>query len=160
MSNTTQNFTPIKRKKFLNMLAETANVSAAARHIGMSRRRMYQIKDTDPSFAEDWENAIDEGVDSLELEARRRAKDGTSKPLMYQGEKCGEVIEYSDTLMMFLLRAHRPEKYKYPEKLRVQNPVNQSVMLVPEVMDIDDWERASKEYAELSIESARIDSKR
>lgn len=48
----------------------------------------------------------------MEDEAFRRAVNGTEKPV-YQGkELVGHVREYSDTLMIFMLKARRPEKFK------------------------------------------------
>ena len=35
------------------------------------------------------------------------------KPVFYQGKPCGAVQEYSDSLLMFMLKAHDP---KYREK--------------------------------------------
>lgn len=55
---------------------------------------------------------MDLGSDALEDEAIRRASQGTLKPVFYQGVQCGEVREYSDTLMMFMLKARRPERFK------------------------------------------------
>jgi hypothetical protein len=41
----------------------------------------------------------------------RRCKDGVEEPRFYEGEVCGHVRKYSDTLAIFLLQARRPEKY-------------------------------------------------
>ena len=34
------------------------------------------------------------------------------EPVYYQGEVVGQVQRYSDTLLMFLLKGRRPEKFK------------------------------------------------
>ena len=34
------------------------------------------------------------------------------EPIYYKGELVGHVRKYSDALMMFLLKAHRPDKYR------------------------------------------------
>lgn len=52
------------------------------------------------------------GVVSLEAEARRRAMDGVDEPVYHKGEVVGHVRKYSDTLLIFLLKAHRPHKYR------------------------------------------------
>lgn len=104
--------TPEKRRTFCKELAETANVSKSAKKIGVSRTRVYEIRKEDSVFAEQWDEAVDRGVDALEEEARRRAYKGTNKPVFYQGVECGTIREYSDTLMIFLLKAARPEKYR------------------------------------------------
>lgn len=104
--------TPKKRAKFLQCLIDTGNVSRAAASIGISRTRMYELKKEDEAFAQAWDEAVDIGIDHLEEEARRRAYQGTDKPVFYQGYQCGTIREYSDTLMIFLLKAHRPDKFK------------------------------------------------
>lgn len=105
--------TPEKKIAFLAALAETGNVSRAATAIGMSRVAVYEWRDDDEEFAAAWERAKRVGMGLLEDEALRRAHDGTEKPVFHQGLQCGTVREYSDTLTIFLLKAHDP---KYREK--------------------------------------------
>ncbi len=111
MANRTK-LTPQKRQHFLKVLAATCNVKEAARDINVSRTQVYEARKRDVEFAAAWDNAIEEGADALELEARRRALEGVKEPVFYKGEVCGHVLRYSDTLLMFLLKAHRPEKYR------------------------------------------------
>ena len=70
------------------------------------------LKATDPAFAAAWDDALEAAVDQLEAEARHRAIDGVEQPHFHQGKVCGTVRKYSDALLMFLLRAHRPETYR------------------------------------------------
>ena len=51
-------------------------------------------------------------VPNLEDEARRRALQGVEKPVFREGRQVGTVTEYSDTLLIFLLKARRPEKFR------------------------------------------------
>jgi hypothetical protein len=51
-------------------------------------------------------------ADQLEQEARRRAHDGVRKPVYQGGKRVGYIQEYSDTLLIFLLKGLRPEKYR------------------------------------------------
>jgi hypothetical protein len=48
----------------------------------------------------------------LEDEAVRRAYEGVERPVFQGGKQVGVVREYSDTLLIFLLKALRPEKYR------------------------------------------------
>lgn len=107
-----QKWTSARRAAFLAALAETGNVSQAARAAKASRSRAYQLKAEDPGFAEEWADALDVATDALDAEARRRAIDGIETPRFHQGQIAGTVRKYSDTLLMFLLRAHRPELYR------------------------------------------------
>lgn len=86
-------------------------MSRSAKEAGVARQVAYRERDSSNAFREAWDDAIEEGLDFLEEEARRRAFEGTEKPVFYKGEECGYVREFSDTLMIFLLKGGRPEKY-------------------------------------------------
>jgi hypothetical protein len=58
------------------------------------------------------DEATDEACDVLEAEAWRRAVDGVDRPIFQRGEQVGVERVYSDNLMVQLLKAHRPEKYR------------------------------------------------
>ncbi len=108
-----------RREVFLCILAETGNVTAAARGAGMTRQQFYKIRRLDPSFAALWRDAEEAAADHLEAEARRRAVDGVEEPLMGGGKlirdddgKAVLVRRYNDRLLEFLLKACRPDKFK------------------------------------------------
>jgi hypothetical protein len=105
--------TPKKDSKeiFLDYLRKSPNVSKAARAAGYTRQRMYQLRDEDEKFARAWREAADESLDDAEGEVFRRAVKGTLKPVFQKGEEVGKIREYSDTLLMFWLKAHRPDRY-------------------------------------------------
>lgn len=112
-------WTKAVRARFLDVLRRTGNVSEAARAVSLSRSRAYQIRRTDQDFASAWDDAEAEAVDSLEAEAWRRAAEGIEEPLVSAGKLVrwddGTVVtlrRYNDRLLEFLLKAHRPEKFK------------------------------------------------
>jgi hypothetical protein len=80
--------------RFLVLYAETGNVAESARGAGCSREAPYRRAKADAAFAEAWAGARETAVDHLEEVARKRAEAG------------------SDTLLIFLLKALRPEKYR------------------------------------------------
>ena len=104
-------WTPGERRCFLDKLRETANVSAAARAAGKSRSSAYQLRQQDEAFRAAWDEALEEALDMLEAELWRRALKGVPRPVYYGGKCCGVIRSYSDQLGMFLLKAHRPERY-------------------------------------------------
>jgi hypothetical protein len=128
---------PAKRqdwaKKFLERLARTGNVSAACKHAKVPRRTAYERRDREVDFAAVWDEAIEIAVEVLELEARRRAAEGTLRPVFQGGKKCGAIREFSDTLLIFLLKAHRPEKYRDNMTLRHEGGVQ--LEIVEEIVD-------------------------
>lgn len=105
-------WTAKRRQRFLDRLAETGNVSTAAALIGCSRSGVYEQRNNDPEFSAAWDVALEVAADALEAEARRRALDGVEEPVFHRGETCGYVRKYSDTLLIFLLKGVRPEKFR------------------------------------------------
>jgi hypothetical protein len=114
------------RRRFLDHLARTGNVSAAARAAGYSRHTLYAWRRQDAEFAETWNDAVIEAVDALEQEARRRAVEGIEQPLVHGGKfvrhedgSIATIRQYSDRLLEFLLKALRPERFR-PETAKGQ----------------------------------------
>lgn len=102
--------TPKKRAKFLKSLAETGNVSEAAKSIGASRPGLYKARDLDENLARAWDSALETASDTLIAEVRRRGLEGFEEELHYQGELTGDVVtKYSDVLLIFLVKGLRPE---------------------------------------------------
>jgi hypothetical protein len=80
-------------EKFLQHLAEGNSVSGAARGTGTSRATLYALRKEDDEIRARWDEAVEQGTDVLEDLALKRART-------------------SDTLIIFLLKARRPERYK------------------------------------------------
>lgn len=71
-----------------------ANVRAACESSGVARRVAYEHYEAYPEFKVRWDTAKENALDSLEDAARKRA------------------LNSSDTLLIFLLKSHRPEVYR------------------------------------------------
>ncbi|KON64793.1 hypothetical protein KOEU_17630 [Komagataeibacter europaeus] len=106
-------------RAFVEALRNTGNVSEACRLSGIGRTTAYQMRETDPAFAAEWDEAMQIAMDSLELEAWRRGRDGydeyvTCKDGLVYDQDGKPVLQrrYSDSLLTTLLKAHRPEKYR------------------------------------------------
>lgn len=67
------------RQVFLERLAETSNVAAAAETAGVSDSLAYRLRRNDASFANGWRAALLEGYEHLELETLHRLRTGTGK---------------------------------------------------------------------------------
>ena len=108
MSRQGKTLTESDRATFLEVLAHGSPVSVAARAAGRSRSTLYAARDADEEFAAAWRDAWEEGADTLEEEARRRAIDGVAEPIYHKGELVDHVRRYSDALLMFLLKKRDP----------------------------------------------------
>lgn len=81
--------------------------------------------------------ALETAAEVLEQEAWRRAVTGTLKPVYQGGEQVGTVREYSNTLMIFLLKGANPEKYR--ERVQQQHSGEVTVR----VAYVNDWRNRS-----------------
>ena len=103
---------PGRKKRWLEAFSISGNVWKACEDTGCSRTAVYYWQEHDDKFAMEYRIAAEKATERLEEEARRRASDGVEKPVYQGGKLVGTVYEYSDTLLMFLLKARKPEKYK------------------------------------------------
>ena len=97
---------------FLDTLRGTGNVRFAASNADVARQVAYRARDSSATFRADWDEALEEARELLEAEARRRAAIGVDEPVFYKGQVVGHIRKYSDKLLMFLLKAHWPEKFR------------------------------------------------
>jgi hypothetical protein len=91
--------TPDAKRKFLKVLAAGSTVTTAARTAGVGPRTVYDNRNRDKEFAAAWDDALEAGTDVLEEIALKRA------------------AEYSDVLLLALLKARRPDKYTDRQRL-------------------------------------------
>jgi len=123
-----------RKRAYLTALAETGMKGRAAALAGVSKRTPNTAQwKNDPEFQAALQLAVQMGYDALEAEAERRAVEGVRKPAgWYKGEPGGYVQEYSDNLLMFLLKAGRPEKYADRHDIRSSHTVN--ILVVKDLM--------------------------
>lgn len=115
---------PEEWDRFFAKLAERGNITDACRVSGIARALVYEYVDGKVAEGVDakiWKAKFDEAkdvaLDRLESVAFERAHDGVDEPLIGRVEKDRDGVvatakRYSDALLMFLLKAHRPAKYK------------------------------------------------
>lgn len=92
--------------KFFKALAKSGNVAASCRLANITQQHVYQMRKENPDFAKQWEQAIDTAIDALEAAAFSRAK------------------RSSDTLLIFLLKSHRPAVYRENTKIELSGNVD------------------------------------
>lgn len=123
------------KKRFLEEFRVHGNVSKACLTIGIVRRRVYDWRECDVEFAAAFAEAEIEATDHMEAEMYRRAVVGTEKPV-YQGkELVGTIREFSDTLLIFMLKARNPAKYR--DNVRVELVTQDDIKRVAEDRGLD-----------------------
>jgi hypothetical protein len=87
------------KPRFLEVLSQGTTVTTAAAAAGIDRSTANRARKTDAAFNTAWTEAEEQGTDVLEEAAIKRA------------------VEFSDTLLLALLRARRPEKFMERQRL-------------------------------------------
>jgi len=113
------------RPKFFEVVRKFGNVRAACREAGISSARVYNLRDPnhsefDPEFKRKWDEAKTEAIEKMEAEGWRRAVEGCQRGVYYKGGRVDSIREYSDTLLIFMLKAHKPDKYRETIKQEVE----------------------------------------
>lgn len=87
--------------RFLELLSSSCNVTLSAKGAGIDRETARRHYKAFPDFAAKWDDAKEAAIEILEAEAWSRAR------------------KQSDVLMIFLLKAHKPERYREQAHLDV-----------------------------------------
>ena len=119
----------LKKKEFLEVYRRIGVISRTAKEICVSVSAVRGWLKKDEKFKKQFEKAYEEVTDTLEAEAIRRA------------------MEKSDSLLMFLLRTRKPEKFS--EKLvvdgKLDNPSASAVAPVQIIFSQDEIGPADRE---------------
>lgn len=120
-----------QKRRFLETYAKLGNATATAEETGISRdRHKYWLK-MSSSYREAFEQADDQATERLEQEARRRALEGREEAVYWNGNQIGTVRKYSDVLLIFLLKAKKPDVYR---EIRTSTTANVSVQAAVKVV--------------------------
>jgi hypothetical protein len=103
---------PKKQAAFLTAYSACGNITEAARRAGLHRRRVYDWQEHDVPFSLAFNIAKEMAGDELEAEAWRRAVEGWDEPVYQNGKLAGYIRKKSDALLVLLLKAAKPEKYR------------------------------------------------
>lgn len=124
-------FSARKRKKFIAALEQLPNVTRACAAAGVSKQTAYTARNVDPDFRDAWDKALSNGIEQAEDELFRRAVEGVEEPVFYEGKRVDVVRKYSDLLLIFLLKGHKPEKYRDNYNVTVSANVNHTHTTIP-----------------------------
>ncbi|MBX7526995.1 hypothetical protein [Qipengyuania vesicularis] len=106
-------WTEDRQRRFIEALASTGSVMAAARAVNMSQEGAYHLRRQPgaESFRKAWQTALDLGVQRIEDVAMDRALNGVEVPVYSYGQLVGTRTAYNDRLLMFMLRNRAPERF-------------------------------------------------
>jgi hypothetical protein len=143
-----------KQKVFLDSFRELGTVSAACIAAGIGRTTAYRWRQADEDFALAWHDLEEDTTDEMEREAYRRAVEGVPEPVFHKGEEIATINRYSDTLLIFMLKARKPETY------RERFDVNHSgKVATPERPDLSKLDLEEAEQLTRLLAKARSDAR-
>lgn len=101
-----------RKRAWLEAFEEHGTVVEACRQTGMVRSTVYRWRQDDKSFEVAWADIEEATTERMEREAYRRAVEGVVEPLVSAGKLVTDVRKFSDTLLIFMLKSRRPERYR------------------------------------------------
>lgn len=102
---------PTKRK-FLAAFEECGSLIRASRWAKISRQNHWKWMHEDPLYPAAFAEAERRSVWSLKDEAVRRAREGLRRAKWHKGKIVGYETEFSDTLLIQMLKARAPEEFR------------------------------------------------
>ena len=116
-----RSWTKEKAARFLTVLAETCNVTEAARRARVSVSNVYEKRKSDAAFRAGWLSAIATAYERLELVLLERAFNGVEKVISRKDGSEERMREYSNQLGLALLKMHRDTAAEASSALPAEN---------------------------------------
>jgi hypothetical protein len=139
--------TPEQDEVFFRLVSQGWSQTRAAEKAGYTVEGVRNWRLREEDFRKRYEEAYECGTNAFEDEVRRRGYAGVNRPVFHKGEVVGHIREYSDSLLMFLLKARKPEVYR--ENFSIEGKVQHDVAVTHEVILRTANERAMRAVAEI-----------
>lgn len=137
---------------FIEGFEDSGLVNEACRLAGIGRATAYRHRQADEDFALAWHDAEEKLVDQMEREAYRRAAEGVDEPIFYKGQEIATVKKYSDTLLIFLLKARKPEVFREQFDHRISGQIKTSGTTDLSQLDLDEAQELKRLLAKAQPE--------
>jgi hypothetical protein len=155
---------PEVQRAFIEALAETGSVSAAAHRVGRASEGAYMLRRHPEAgeFRAAWDAALDFGVRRIEDGAMERALYGTEETIHYHGELVATRRRYNERLVMFILRNRAPGRFAVAGGARALSALDRQQLDRLKKQWRAEWEREWEEDEQETLDSldAMIDRMR
>lgn len=118
-------------------------VTAACEKARVARQTVYDAR-KDEEFAAAWDEIENATTEAMEAEAYRRGVVGVTEPVVSAGRHVTNVQKYSDTLLIFMLKARKPNVYRENVKVEHSGQIDAT-----HVVEIPDTSARRKEVLDL-----------
>lgn len=153
-------WTPERQRGFIEALADTGSVEAAARAVDMAERGAYELRRQPGAegFRAAWEAALAHGIQRIEDVAMDRALNGVIEPVYSYGKIVGTRVRHNDRLLMFMLRNRAPERFAAGGGPKALNAVSRTEVARLKKEWRKEWE-AERPQVSIAEVQASIDRK-
>ena len=120
-------WTDARQLGFIEALADTGSVKAAAHRVNMTPEGAYHLRRhaEAATFRKAWEAALALGIAQLEDIAMERALYGQEVPVYSYGKLIGSRVVHNDRLLMFMLKNRAPTRFDaHGRVVARQNSIN------------------------------------
>jgi len=124
------------RKSFLEALAETSNVTAAAARANVPVRTVYKLRREEPEFAARWLGALNEGYDNLEMELLGFLRDAQPQRKMDVAAALRLLAAHRDTVERRRALAEEDDEQavlesidRFIDEMRVRRAANNAILI-------------------------------
>lgn len=121
---------------YFTALRESGLEATSAKQVGVTLTAVRREYELDESFREQCFEAKELMADKLEKEAQRRALEGTTKGIYYQGSHVADETVFSDALLTHLLKGRRPEVFG--DKRHLTGDLGGAIQVVIQEFDTDE----------------------
>lgn len=128
---------PDWKPAWLEAFRVCGTVSGACKVVNIGRRTVYDARNRDEEFAQAWQELEDTTTDRMEREAFRRAVEGVERDIYFKGDPVGTERQFSDTLLIFMLKARKPQIYR--ENVHIQHGGEVAQRVTVEIPHEQDW---------------------
>lgn len=130
------------REIFLTQLAQTSNVTAAARKARADTAKVYKARRSEPEFFRKWMEALAEGYDNLEMDLLRRLRTGE----LTGGGPAKVHRKYDNAIALRLLSAHR-ESVSRQKAIRAEHDEDAVIASINDKLEAIRQRQASRKAA-------------
>ena len=110
----------VAKRRYLETLAKVGTSSAGLKAAGVDWRELRKWREQDELFLIGEHQARELLADSLEEEAIRRGRNGVRVPVYQGGVLAGYELKASDQLLITMLKATRPERFRERSEVTVK----------------------------------------
>ena len=139
------------RGRFIEVLADSCNVSLAARTIKRSISNVYKQRTINADFRSAWDQALAIGYAQLEMMMLERALHGVEKTVVLKSGETKVMREYSDRVALALLRLHRVNAVAAEEGIDDEDYQEACARIIERLARLR--ERDEEEAAEQAVET-------